>query len=195
MRIFSENDGIELRNLLERAQRGDRRAWDQIVERFQMLVYSVARRTGLGADDAADVFQATFLALYNNLDRIERAEGLAKWLSVTAAREALKHRRTNARYTSEHDLTLSLDETLADEATAADQVAEIAEDADYWRTAIKMLGGRCEGLLTALYFEERTYEDIVATLGIPLGAIGPTRSRCLEKLRKMYQKSRGEAQE
>lgn len=192
MRSFFESGSDDLTLWLERAQRGDHRAWGQIVDRFQNLVYSVARRTGLNSDDAGDVFQATFLALYRNLDRIERAESLPKWLSVAAARESLRVKRTSAKYADENELSVPLDQLVADEDASAEEMALQAEDADFWRRSVELLGGRCQQLLSALYFEERSYEAIVETLGIPMGAIGPTRARCLEKLRKVYQTARGE---
>lgn len=193
MRIFFDSGSDDLSLWLERAQRGDHRAWGQIVDRFQNLVYSVARRTGLNGDDAGDVFQATFLALYRNLDRIERAEALPKWLSVAAARESLRVKRASDRYTDEHELAVPLDQLIADEEASAEAQALVAVDADFWRRSVELLGGRCEQLLSALYFDELSYEVIVEKLGIPMGAIGPTRARCLEKLRKVYQTTRGEA--
>jgi RNA polymerase sigma factor (sigma-70 family) len=193
VRSFFESGSDDVALWLDRAQRGDARAWGQIVDRFQNLVYSVARRTGLNSDDAGDVFQATFLALYRSLDRIERPEALPKWLSVAAARESLRVKRVSAKYADENELAVPLDQLVADEDASAEELALIAEDADFWRRSVELLGGRCEQLLGALYFEELSYEDIVDQLGIPMGAIGPTRTRCLEKLRKVYQTSRGSA--
>ena len=193
MRLFSERGSDDLPKLVDRARRGDSHAWAQLVDRFQNLVYSIARRTGLNSDDAGDVFQATFLALYKNLDRIEQPETLPKWISVTAARESLKLKRNSARYVDDPALMDRLDDVLADEEASAETLAIDAEDADYWRKALVELGGRCEQLLSALYLEERSYEEITDTLGMPTGAIGPTRSRCLEKLRKLYQRDRPEA--
>lgn len=193
MRFFSERGSDDLPKLVERARRGNSDAWAQLVDRFQNLVYSVARRTGLGSDDAGDVFQATFLALYRNLDRIEQPETLPKWLSVTAAREALKLKRNASRFVDDAAVLDRLDDVLADEEASAEALAIEAEDADYWRRALVELGGRCERLLTALYLDEKSYDEITSSLEIPMGAIGPTRARCLEKLRKLYQRDRPEA--
>lgn len=190
MHLFSDRHREDLRRLVDRARRGDSQAWDLLVDRFQNLVYSVARRSGLGTDDASDVFQATFIALYRQLDRIEQPETLPKWLSVTASRESLKVKRISSRFVDDGALLQQLEDVLSSEEASAEEMAIDAEDADYWRRALILLGGRCEHLLTALYLEERSYEEVARDLGFPLGAIGPTRARCLEKLRKMYQKDR-----
>lgn len=193
MRVFDNQGPEEVRRRFERAKKGDARSWDALVEHFQNLVYSVARRTGLDQNDASDVFQFTFVALYKNLDRIENPDTLAKWLAVTATRESLKIKRVSARYVQESEDGPTLEEVVADEEHSAETQAAAAAEADYWRIAVKRLGGRCEQLLGALYFDDRSYEEITEQIGIPMGAIGPTRARCLEKLRKMYQADQPEA--
>ena len=171
----------ELDRLFERCQRGDADAWSALVARFQALVYSVPRRYRLGEDDAADVFSTTFAALHRNLDRIESGRALPRWLATTAARESLRLRRLADRTTSD----VSLEEIVADEDADAEREAIRSDDAYRVRAAMARMAPRCRDLLGALYAEEEaSYADIAARLDIPVGAIGPTRSRCLEKLRK-----------
>ncbi len=184
LNFFSGDERAQLEQLVARCRKGDSRAWDQVIERFKRLVYSIARRSGLSEDDAGDVFQSTFVALYRHLDRIESAATLPKWISTTASRESIRISRQNAR-TQPHDATL--EEVVASEDEAVDAIAIDAVQAEDWRNAIQKLGGRCAQLLGALYFDDKTYDVIVAELGIPMGAIGPTRARCLDKLRKVYQ--------
>ncbi len=192
--FFNESEPESVR-WIERARKGDARSWDAIVERYQNLVYSVARRSGLGSADADDVFQTTFLALYRNLDRIENPATLARWLAITASRESIRIKRAQSRFSSMDEDGPTLDEVLADEDATAESVAIQADEAEYWRVSLVKLGGRCEVLLKALYFEDKAYEEIVVELGMPIGAIGPTRARCLAKLRKLYQTERPEAQD
>jgi RNA polymerase sigma factor (sigma-70 family) len=141
----------------------------------------------LNADDCADVFQATFLALSNSLDRIEHAVALPKWLSVTASREALRLRRMN--YKSRGDASfddLDLDTLVASEDQAVDEAASQALDVEAIRAGLARLPDRCRELLDLLFQnEEPSYQEVSDRLGIPVGAIGPTRSRCLQKLRKV----------
>lgn len=167
---------------LRRARLGDERAWNLIVQEFQRLVYSIPKRGGLSDADCDDVFQATFLALYRNLDRIEDAQTLPKWLSVTASREMFRISRLNST-TSNHG---DLDNVLATEEARAEELAFAAIQSESLQSALTRLGGRCEALLKMLYFDEKSYQEIVVALKIAIGAIGPTRTRCLDKLRRIY---------
>ncbi len=178
----------DLDRLVLRCRRGDSGAWERLVRHFEALVYSTARRAGLAADDAEDVFQATFLALYRTLDRIEDARALPKWLAVTAARESVRVARLRGRWVQEGD-EKGLDETIADEEARADVVAAQSLEARRLRQGLASLGGRCEQLLAALYFEELDYKAIQERLGMPVGAIGPTRARCLQKLKGLLAKA------
>lgn len=177
-------DSGDLNRLVTRCRRGDARAWSDLVERFRSLAYSVPRRMGLSEDDASDVFQATFLALYRFLNAIEDAQALPKWIATTAARESYRFKRVSGRYVAADEDARPLDEVLADEEIRADETALQACDGDWVRRGVLALDARCRDLLTALYLEDLAYQDVVATLGIPVGSIGPTRARCLEKLRR-----------
>ena len=81
---------MSLAELVEAAARGDQRAWNEIVERFQRLVWATARAHRLSSADAADVAQTTWLRLVENLDRIREPEHLGAWLATTARRESIR---------------------------------------------------------------------------------------------------------
>jgi RNA polymerase sigma factor (sigma-70 family) len=181
-----ESNWQDLEGLLARCRRQDGTAWGQLVDRFQNLVYSIPRRYGLGDEDAADVFQHTFQSLLRNIDRIESAQTLPKWLSVTASRESLRIRRISGRSVLAEDRSINLDQIVASEESDAESNAVVAEQAEILRLKVGELKERCRELLTALYLaDDEPYADISARLGIPIGAIGPTRARCLEKLRRL----------
>ena len=182
-----EFDESDLNSLLNRCRRGDAAAWRDLVDRFQGFVYSIPKRMRLSDEDCADVFQSTFVALYRHLDRIESSSALPKWLGVTASREALRVKRLSSRMAlvAEGETDRPLEDVLADEDMSAEQEALAACDSLVVRQAVQSLNERCAKLLHALYLgPERPYQDVSASLGIPIGAIGPTRARCLEKLRK-----------
>ncbi|MCW5943898.1 MAG: RNA polymerase sigma factor [Fimbriimonadaceae bacterium] len=174
----------DLQRLLARCRRGDSRAWSELIERFRSLVYSIPRRMGMGEDDAGDVFQATFVALYRSLHAIEDGQALPKWVATTAARESYRVRRLSGRYVTVDDDARALDEVLQDDEERADETAIRASEADWVRQGVRGLGAQCRDLLTALYVEGLAYQEVVTALGIPIGSIGPTRARCLEKLRR-----------
>lgn len=188
MNFKRETDDLE--TLVKRCLNRDHEAWSLLVDRFQNLVYSIPRRYGLSDDDASDVFQVTFQALLRNLDRIEEPRTLPKWLAVAAARESLRVKRISGRSLSAEERGLDLDALVDSESVAADENAVAAERADAVRRLTSDLKERCRDLLTMLYLEDDpSYQEISEKLGVPIGAIGPTRARCLEKLRKKLEEA------
>ncbi len=147
---------------------------------------------GLSSDDASDVFQSTFLALYRHLDRIDNPATLPKWLSVTASRECLRLIRTSAKTTQLPEKEgWTLDELIADEDASAEEISLIAVRRLEVSQALLQINERCRNLLMLLYSEEgKEYREIADELSMPIGAIGPTRARCLEKLRSALQKAK-----
>jgi RNA polymerase sigma factor (sigma-70 family) len=167
--------------LIEQAARGDDRAWNVLVDRFSSLVWATARAHRLARDDAADVAQTTWLRLVENLDRIREPDRIGAWLATTARHESLRVIRRGAREQPVDDADLF-------EAPDDDAIERIlgdpARDGALWR-AFAALSERCKSLLRLLLSDEEPSYDVVgAALGMPVGAIGPTRMRCLERLRR-----------
>jgi RNA polymerase sigma factor (sigma-70 family) len=188
MSLFRQD--IDLDRLVERCKRQDSEAWGHLVQRFQSLVYSIARRYRLNDEDASDVFITTFQALLRSMDRIESAQTLPKWLSVTASRECLRIKRIQGRTFNPEDQGFTLDDVVADEEASAESNALAAIESDELRSAILAMAEKCRKLLTLLYIEEDvSYQEISEQLAMPVGAIGPTRARCLSKLRRDLQSS------
>jgi RNA polymerase sigma factor (sigma-70 family) len=186
MRLFGSGDDLD--RLLERCRRSDAEAWSQLVERFRGLVYSVPKRMGMGEDDAADVFQHTFQALYTNLDRIDNPQYLPRWLAVTASRESLRLKRIHAKVPVGGD-AMDLEQLVADEERTAEQTSIASAEAHEVRQGLQELPDRCRTLLTLLFDDDSIpYQEISEKAGIPIGAIGPTRARCLAKLREILLK-------
>lgn len=180
----SESD---IARLLDKCKKGDEQAWSRLVDRFSSLVYSVPARMGLNSDDCADAFQNTFVALSKSIDRIEHAVALPRWLAVTAAREALRLRRVSSRYPNESSFDdMDLDTLVAAEEESAEANAVKSVEADTLRAAVAKLPEKCRTLLELLFLGNAvSYAEISERAGVPVGAIGPTRARCLDKLRKI----------
>lgn len=172
---------MTLRQLIDAAGEGDEGAWSTLVDRFQGLIWATTRGHRLSYAEASDVTQTTWLRLVENLDRIQDPERLGAWLATTARRECLRHIRLRARELPAADDTVF--DMLADESLEARLLA--GERRDAVRRALAGVGERCQALLRMLAaVEPPTYEEIAAALGMPVGAIGPTRARCLDKLRR-----------
>ena len=185
-RMGNEPFILDLDILVRKCKAGDSVSWGILVDRFQALVWSTIYRVGLRNEDAEDIFQKVFLILHKNLDRIESARALPKWLATTAAREAIRlHRSNRDKSTIALDAIENLDELLASENASVEEIAVAAAESDAIRKIISQLPGKCPELLTLLYSDvESSYEDVKIRLGIPVGSIGPTRSRCIERLRQ-----------
>lgn len=179
--------GTDFARLVRRCQQGDRRAWDLLVTELEPIVYGVVRRLGLSREDAQDAFQDAFVKLFASLDRIASPAALPKWMAVTTARECLRLKRIASDATTD----VPLDQLIAAEERAADAIAFEADQAFAVRAALRELGGRCADLLDLLHRDEpASYTEISEQLQMPVGAIGPTRARCLGKLRSLLD-SRG----
>ena len=173
--------------LVRACQRGDEQAWEQLVERYQRLVYAVPRRAGLDQEAAADIFQRVFVKLLEHIDRIEQPARIQAWLVTTARRETWqlgKRERITAGHVS-IDATVDEEPSLAiaDDTDGPDEQFLLLEEQHSVRLAIASLGERCRVLLTLLFYHPETppYSEIAATLQIREGSIGPTRARCLQK--------------
>lgn len=177
--------------LVRACQRGDANAWETLVNRYQRLIYAIPRRAGLDDDQCADVFQRTFATLVEHLDRLDQPARVRAWLVTTAKREAQRTRqkasRTQPLPGDSPDEAHATEADLLDPAPLPDEVAAELEDQHLVRTALAKLDDRCRQLLTLLFYqpEPMPYDQVAAAVGVPLGSIGPTRARCLQKLGRL----------
>ncbi len=175
---------MDVRTVLASAAAGDQAAWNTLVDQYTSLLWSIARGFRLSSADAADAVQLTWLRLVEHLDRIEDPDRLPGWLATTVRRECLQLIRRNAAGRQAPDTELVGD--LADPAPPVDDRLLRAErDAELWRT-FAQLNERCQRLLRVLTaVPAPAYTEVAAALEIPIGSIGPTRRRCLTRLREL----------
>ena len=175
--------GDPVADWLEAAARGDARAWDALVGRFANLVWAVARSYRLSAADAADVSQTTWLRLVEHLDRIQQPERLGAWLATTARRESLAAIRRGARHVAVGGAEDLAPATL-DEPSPDGPLIQAEEHSALGR-AFGRMAERCQRLLRVLMADPPPrYDEVAEALGMPIGSIGPTRTRCLERLQR-----------
>ncbi len=162
--------------LLDRCRARDPQAWDLLVARYERLIYTVALRNGVTPDDAADITQTTFVALIDSLDRIADDTKLASWLMTVSRRNAWRLRSGSRTVIP----TATVPE-LPDDPMANWALHSAIHD------ALSTLGGTCRELLLALFFDptEPSYAEVAQRFDRSVGAIGPMRGRCLERLRSI----------
>ena len=166
-------------SLIARCLDGDQTAWSTLVERYNRLVFAVARRAGLSQEDAEDTFQVVFTTLYQRLNGLRDQERLAAWLITTTHREAIRVRR----HVRPHD---EIADDIPDQDAPTDELVEAEMLRQTARDAMAGLDDRCAALLRALFLDtDQAYSSIARRLGIAVGSIGPTRARCLAKLKAL----------
>lgn len=177
-------------SLVARCLRGEASAWSALVQRYQRLVYTIVRRIGLDEHGAADVFQTVFSQLIQHLPRIADPQRLQAWIVTTAKREALLQRKLGLRNVSTTRSDDSTDEgtdwDLADESPIAENALDDLQQSNQVRNALERLDVRCRELLMLLFRDDDdkvSYDEVARRMGISAGSIGPTRARCIEKLR------------
>ncbi len=174
--------------LVARCIAGDGGAWTTLVHRYKRLVYAVARRARLEDAAVADVFQTVFARLIEHLPHLRQPERLHAWIVTTAKREAVLQAQRSQRtvsLTRPDDDESSPDEP-ADESLLPDVALIELQEANLVRNALDRLDGRCRDLLLLLFRDDDSpYEEVSQRMGMPIGSIGPTRSRCLEKIRAL----------
>jgi RNA polymerase sigma factor (sigma-70 family) len=163
--------------LLRRCAAGDERAWDQLVGRYERLVFSVALKNGVSREDAADITQLTFLALLDSIEVLREESSLPSWLMTVARRQAWRIRRRAYRERPWPP------EELASSSTTEEDYERIA----VVHGALARLGTRCRMLLYALFFDPEAppYTVIADRLECAVGSIGPQRARCLQRMRAL----------
>lgn len=179
-------------SLVGRCLRGESSAWTVLVQRYQRLVYAIARRIGLDEHSAADVFQTVFARLVQHLPRIAEPSRLQAWIVTTTKREALLQRHRGQRTVSMTRAEDSDDEgsawDLPDDSPIAEEALAELQQLNQLRVALDRLDARCRSLLLLLFREDDDklpYEEVARRLNTTVGSIGPTRSRCLDKLRRL----------
>ena len=171
--------------LLAAAEGGSQTAWDALVDRYGRLVWSVVRGFRFDAATAADVSQTVWLRLVEHCGRIRDPEKLPSWLATTARNEAIRAKRRLAKAVpTEFSVEVadvaapSVDERLIDD----EQLQQVLG-------AFDDMSPKCQEILRLLCTDPPLdYDAVSELLEMPIGSIGPTRSRCLDRLRRLLER-------
>lgn len=164
-----------------RWREGDRSAIDALVREMTPVLWHVVRAYRLDDDVCEDVIQFTWLTLVRKADSVENPRAVSSWLIITARRQAWRVAARNRREDAVDDEVLA--PILPSSRAAEHEAVESDESHRLW-AAVARLNERCQRLLRVIAFDDKPdYQHISDDLGMPVGSIGPTRRRCLEKLK------------
>jgi RNA polymerase sigma factor (sigma-70 family) len=171
---------------------GDSAALDELVRTLTPVLWQVARAYGLDRHRAEDVVQTTWLTLVRKRDTIEDPQAVSSWLTTTARRESWRVSRVGTRLVPVEDEELTLE---ADVSPGVDgDIVDADERIRLW-SMVGQLSDRCQRLLRIIAFDDRPdYAGIARDLEMPMGSIGPTRGRCLAKLKDLLATDSGKDQ-
>jgi RNA polymerase sigma factor (sigma-70 family) len=175
--------------LIQACRQGERSAWQKLIEKYERLVFSIPLNYGLNHADAADIVQLTFTILLQSIDNLQPDSHLAGWLATVTRRHTWRWIERHRREFATEEIEPTANPVVWGEEVE-DQSLEEWERAVWLRDGLEELDGRCRELLLLLYFNEDqpSYADAARQLEIPIGSIGPTRARCLEKLREILER-------
>ena len=166
---------------------GDPAALDELVHVMSPILWHVVRATGLDREQSEDVVQTAWLALVRSAETVGDPQAVARWLCTTARREAWRVGKTAGRSTAVEDDTREWHQPS--QPSPESEVVLGDEQARLWGS-LEKLPERCQKLLRIVAMEPRPdYARIAGELKMPIGSIGPTRGRCLDKLRNELQRT------
>jgi RNA polymerase sigma factor (sigma-70 family) len=176
--------------LIRACLRGDQLGWNALVDRYAALIYSIPLKYGFTEADAADVFQSVCVTLLEKLASVRAPGGLPAWIITTTSRQCMavarQHRRELSRTVADV-LLASQPEPVDPEQLPEDELLAL-ERQHAVRTAVSQLPVTCRRLVEALFSDDvkrTSYQQLADGLGVPMNSLGPTRARCLEKLRRL----------
>ena len=192
-KIIQRFAALDLENsdagLVKRCRKGEQSAWDELVGRYQRLIFAIPRRAGLSEEQAADVFQEVFLTLFEKIDAIEQPEKIRSWMVTTAKFKTWGIVRGEKGFYSpltEEEMDAEM-AGIEDHAPLADEMLIELEEQHLIRSALQKLEEKCREILSMIYLREpaASYLEVAAAVGVGESSISPMRSRCLKKLEKI----------
>ncbi len=176
-------------SLIAACRRGDPEGWDELLERYGRLIWAVAQRLGLRADEADEVFQRTWLAILEGIKDLREPSHVVSWIIAIARHQTYQMFTERSRRSKVAPLAEEMAAGFEPSVAAAAEIEmERLETAATMRDALQALDERCRGLLELLFLSDQPpeYDEISELIGLPRGSIGPTRARCLKKLKKIF---------
>jgi RNA polymerase sigma factor (sigma-70 family) len=170
--------------LVQSCLQGDQRAWEELIDKYKRLIFSIPIKFGASPADAADVFQSVCIEILNSLPQLKNVHSLRSWLITVAIRQSYRWKK---KQTNHVELDAMEPEVAAGIAfTAPVETLAQLEQEQIVRDVVAKLPPRHRELVQMLFFEQPPlpYAEVATRLGLATGSIGFIRGRCLDKLRK-----------
>ena len=163
---------------------GNQHAWSALIAKYKNLIYSIPVKYGANPQDAADIFQAVCIDLFNDLPNLRNRAGLRRWIITVAAHQSFHWKRRLQRR-AEDDLE-GVDEATLPADLPPDLIEQVERE-QMLREAVAQLPARCQEIIKLLFYEQEPvpYEELARRLGLARGSIGFIRGRCLKRLERL----------
>jgi len=188
-RASGQEDAI----LIGKCRNGDQLAWDDLIDKYQRLVFTIPRRAGLSESQSADILQEVFLTLFQKLDTIGQPERIRSWLVTTSKFKSWALiRKDKGKYSPTTDEEMEAEmSSLTDQSPLADESLVKQEEQHLISPSLTKLEERCQKILSMIYLTEpaASYADVAKAIGVGTTSISTLRSRCLKKLERILIKS------
>jgi RNA polymerase sigma factor (sigma-70 family) len=172
----------EFSALISRAADRDESAWAELVAEFGPMMRSIAAGFRLTAEEAADAAQTTWMRLLSNIGRIREPERIAGWLATTMRRECAGTLRRRGREQVLDDW-MAVGEDDGDRLIAG--LVSEERNRTLWRLVDRLPANQRRLVLALAQESEPSYKEVASAMAIPIGSIGPTRARALNRLKHL----------
>jgi RNA polymerase sigma factor (sigma-70 family) len=181
------NDGLEIGEdewLVQGCIQGDPKAWEDLIDKYKRLIYSIPIKYGASSADAADVFQSVCIEVMNCLPQLKNVQSLRSWLITVTIRQSYRWKKKQSSHIELDAMEPDIAEGLA--STPPAETLFQLEEEQIVRDVVAKLEPRHRELVQLLFFEQPPlpYAEVARRMGLATGSIGFIRGRCLEKLRK-----------
>lgn len=181
------SDGVELNEdewLVQGCLQGDPKAWENLIDKYKRLIYSIPVKYGASSADAADVFQTVCIEVLHSLPQLKNVQSLRSWLITVSIRQSYRWKKKQSNHVELDAMEPEVAEGIA--FTVPVETLAQLEQEQIVRDVVAKLPPRHRELVRLLFFEQPPlpYAEVARRLGLATGSIGFIRGRCLEKLRK-----------
>lgn len=179
----AETPATEDEGLVKLCLLGDQRAWEELIDKYKRLIFSIPFKYGAAPEDASDIFQAVCIELFSSLSKLRNIQSLRAWLITVTIHQSLYWKKKRG-----HVVELdAMEPEMVEEIAVAPEILEAIQQEDAMHEALSQVPPRCARLLRLLFMEQPPlpYHEVAKRLGLATGSIGFIRGRCLNKLRKV----------